>query len=230
MRKTITYIILLVFFGSCSNYSKDEVNDFLLGGSFLLINEKQDTIQIELLENCVKTYSWNYRINEEWGINENDGEIIFYFNGHYFKIKAKNNNEIIFANNETEFKLHKIIDNEINIDLVKGKWIEEKYSSLLIDTFISPPPCPNLKNDTFLIPSVDFKDSIAIINDFCFQQKWIYKTNLKFGIIRFGEFCTSLDQWKIIKLTNDTMIVNMRYHENSEIKYEENKTYIKYGG
>jgi hypothetical protein len=229
MRKSIIYIIIIAFFGSCSNYTKDEINDFLFEESFLFINKKQDTVQIEFLDNCVKTYSWNYRIYEEWKISEHESEIILYFEGGNYELKSKIENEIIFTNNKINFRLIKVTQNKIRPENLKGIWIEDKYSHLLIDTILHPPPCPNFEVDTFLIPCVEFNEDSAIINDFCFKQKWVYKTNLKFGFISFGEYCTSPNQWKIIELTKDTMIVNARYRKNGEIKYEENKTYIKYG-
>lgn len=228
MTRLITHIILLVFLGSCSNYTKDEIVDFLFEESFLLINENQDTLQIEFLENCAKTYNWNYIISEEWEICENDEGILFHFDRQNFKFKSKINNEIIFANDETEFRLIKIKDNRINTDLINGKWIEGKYLFLLSDSIEQPPPCP--LQDTILIPGVEFYNDSAMTNDFCNYQKWKHIVNGKFGIIRFGEFCTSPNQWKVVKLTQDTMVVNIRYREDGMIKYEENKKLIKYGG
>ena len=227
MERLTIFIVILVLIGSCSKYSKEEVNDFLLGGSFLFTTKNQDSIQLEFPANCVETYNWNYTIFEQWEISEVIDGIKFYFNGDYFMLSTWKDNEIIFSNKDIKFKLIKIEDEKVNPDSIKGKWIEEIHLPLLSDNIIPPPPCPNFENDTFLIPSIEFIDGIAINIDFCHERKESYKVNSEFGIISFGESCTALNQWEVTELTKDTMIVNIRHLETSTFKYEENKTYIR---
>ena len=228
MKKLITYIIILIFFESCKSYTKDEINDYIFQESFLLINEKQDTIQIEFLDNCVKTYNWDYLIYEEWEIYENGGDIFIELDTGDYRLERKIGNELFFTNNSTNFRLIRLSNNIINPEMVKGKWVEERYSYLLSDTTLLPPPCLNYYIDTFLIPGVEFNDIDVVVNDFCYKQKWVYKVNLKFGVIRFGEYCTSQNQWKIIELKKDTLIVDRRYLENRTVRYEKDKVYIRH--
>lgn len=222
--KTVTGIFLLAIFGSCSDISKIQLHDYILNSSFSLINETNDTILIEFSDNCAKIYSPDYYTFEEWSISENKDSTDLNFNGEKFKLITRNRNELVFSNNNTGFKLIKIDNNRINPELLAGKWIEEEYSNLPASS-IDLPPCPH--TGKALIPGVRFTDDSAFVNDFCYTKRWAYKTNSKFGIISFGKECTSPYQWEITGLTNDTLTVNIRYRENNQIRYEENKRYLK---
>lgn len=227
MKKTITSILILFFLTTCSNFSNQELHSFLLDGSFLVVKEKHDTIQIEFLDNCVKTYTWDYRLYEPWSIEEDGSDLLLYFDGGYYKLDNTDRNELVFTNGEAKFMLIKVKQNAINPDYLLGKWIEARFSYLISETKIPPPPC--LQIDTFLMPGVEFKEDSCTLNDFCSIQQRAYKKNLEFGIIRFDEHCTSEHQWIIKKLTKDTLIVNKRYHEENEMRYTENDMYIKFG-
>lgn len=233
MKEKVVFLMLIIFFGGCSHPSKEELNSYLLGSSFLLITEKQDSIQIEFLEKCVKNYSWDYRIDEMWKVIENEKIVLLYFDGGNYELKSKSNNELLFENVETKFKLIRVERDIINLEYLQGKWIEEKHIELLSAATIPPPPCLNFENDSFLIPGVEFREDTCIINDFCNRRKMSFGVNLKFGIIRFGSFCTFIKQWKILSLTKDTMVVDQRNFERVRyqwnLEYERNKKYVKFG-
>jgi len=218
--------IALFLIVGCSQIQKIEEPSFV-GNSYELVHYHEDTVQIEFLDNCVKNYNWDYRIYEEWKFYTKDNSIYLYFDGKDFELKSQESDAYTFSNNELEFKLIKKENTLFNPEFLEGKWAEEENLYLIEDTVPPPPPCPN--NRLSQVPGITFRNDTCLFMEHCNTSYAIYSTNLNLGFIRIGTDCTSLTQWKIIKLTKDTLIIDSRYREQSEIKYEQNKKFIKYG-
>jgi hypothetical protein len=227
MKKNIIFLAILIVFTSCSKITTEEFKNSLLGKSYIVINQSNDSIQVEFFENYVVTYSWDFRTFEEWEVTEKKNSIYFYFDGNTFEIKQVTDDGYIFSNNETEFELKKHEQEAFNQELIKGKWIDKRDFQILEDTtYFSHIPCPT--GELMQLPYFEFTSDSCIIQDFCEKTREIYYINSKFGIIRFGENCLSIEQFRIKKLTKDTMIIDRRYREMSEIKYEKDKILTKY--
>ncbi len=67
-----------------------------------------------------------------------------------------------------------------------------------------------------------------IFNSDCTRKKRCYSINEVFGFIVFGNEPSLIsDQWEIISINADTMLVNQRFNEYSEVKYKDNVKLIR---
>jgi hypothetical protein len=231
MQKLNIITISLLILMSCNDSSIYQLqNSDLLNKSFLLVNLNSDTIQIEFTDNCVKTYNWNFRTYEPWEVQTKNDSSILFFDGKYFELAKKTEDGFEFKNlrNDSDyFVLHEVSERRIKIEEINGKWIENKYLHWLSAENLPPPPCHMEGLDTFYIPSFEFQLDTCVSTKFCNKKSEPFRINEHFGIIEFGGFCTTRNQWRIKQISSDTMVVDVRYVEESTVKYIENEKLIK---
>ena len=232
MQKLLLFSITLLALISCKDSSKYQLQKSdLMNKSFLVVNVISDTIEIEFTDNCVKTYTWDYFTYESWDVmTKNDSSILF-FDGKYFILSEKTEHGFAFINLEDEsvfFELIEVLERVVNINDINGKWIENDHMQRPpSDELPAPPPCYLEGLDTVYIPSFEFKTDSCLITKYCDQKLESIRVNEHFGIIEFGGFCTSKHQWRIEYLKKDSMLVDVRYVEQHEVKYSENQRLIK---
>jgi hypothetical protein len=130
-------------------------------------------------------------------------------------------NMFAFSRDDVGFKLIKQTQGIFNKKLLVGTWVEE--DDLLFNPALNL--CPN--NLKLKMPHVIFKNDSCIVNADCSWKKRFFRVNEVFGFIVFGNARSLSDQWEIISLKADTLVVNQRYHENSEAKYQDHKKFIR---
>ncbi len=209
--------------------SKEELDKEIIGNSFIISSNPNDSMEVEFEKEKIKSYSWNYFIYENWEIIKQNDSLVFHLSGNDFLFKKKEKNILIFEDikNGKEIHLNKITSNKINKNELIGNWIAEEDLCYL-DTINPPPPAPcNLIEDYFQIPHVEINNNQIIILTPCDLSENRYSINEKFGVITITD---KNEEWKIKKIINDTIILDKKYKEKNSIKYKENIKLIKYGG
>jgi len=241
MKYPIVYLFASLILMNCTNFSKEELNDFLVGESFLLVSSKQDRIEVEFLENCIRSYPFNSFLSPDWVIQENIFGVQMSIGSDLFHLQFIDEEKAVFKIEDDLYTFTKINqdDNQYEFEALQGKWIEALSYSIYFDTNQSyreslPPPAPcffDSKIDSFLIPGIEFFDDFAIQNDYCHKRTMSLQITKQFGFITFGNGCYH-DQWKIQRLTKDSLVVNRMYKDrkitnSNSILYDENYVYIK---
>lgn len=228
MKKNILFLLVVITFFSCSRMTKDKLQNELKNRSFYLINQNNDSIPLEFInDHYVRSFEFTL-LDNQWDVTEKNNSIYLYLEGTSFEFIKKENESYFFSDNKVTFSLIKIERNLFNFDYLLGDWIEVNYSKTIEDTTLKRPPCPNNIKNGYQLPILTFTKDKCIDRDFCYTYKRKYKTNSSFGCINFGEYCSDIDQWTVLKLTQDTLIVNKMSRKMSEIVYEDNIQYIKY--
>ena len=222
-RKIKGSIIFLFLFSliSCSHLSQKDLEDKLLNNSFLLVNKHNDTTKVEFRSDELTNYSWNFFITDEWCVKEINHSLYLKIDFVDYKLMDYYKNMFVFSRDDVGFKLIKQNQRIFNKKLLVGTWIEE--DDLLFNPALNL--CPN--NLKLQMPHIIFKNDSCIVNADCSRKKRFYRVNEVFGFIVFDNARFLSDQWEIISLNADTLVVNKRYHENSEVKYEDNKKFIR---
>jgi len=217
-------VIFLFLFSliSCTRLSKKDLEDKLLNNSFLLVNSRKDTLKVEFTSDGVINYSWGYVLFNEWCVKEIDNSLYLKIDFVEFKLKDYNENVFCFSRDNIGFELIKKTQMIVNKKLLVGTWVKE--DDLLFNSSYNL--CPN--NNRFQMPNVVFNCDSCIFNSDCTRKKRCYSVNEVFGFIVFGNEPSLIsDQWEIISINADTMLVNQRFNEYSEVKYKDNVKLIR---
>lgn len=222
MKFSIIFMLFIVALLSCNQNRNQEIA--LEGKSFVIITQANDSIKIEFAENCLRNFSWNFRLNQEWSYDIEKGKL--FVDGKFYKLKNENKTHLTFINDIENTVLIEKTEAILTKSSLLGIWIKED-DYYLVSGIDSLPICPNSNKPQ--IPSIELYNDSFKINEICGSFKpEKYHLNLYFGTITFGENCTEFNQWQIKKINADTIVADIRNEKGSSIQYHEQVKLIRF--
>ncbi|GEM_PF-4500784 len=223
MKNNITLLALLVTLLAvgCTETTPNALKEALVGQDYWLINNNNDTTQVEFLETCTRHFNWQAFIVNEWELKEVDGQLVLNFDTHDFVPKQSADGGFEFHCAKTGERLVRANAATYNSEALLGTWVDVHVAGKQPGEL---PPCPD---GTPTLPSITFMSANCTVQDYCTAKEVPYQINALAKIICMGDPCTSTGQWKIKELSANNLVLDVRKIEGEKVSYEFSKRYVR---